>query len=227
MSNNSLCSRRCYTLRASDQGQGIEMSDFSRNTVLMTVVLLAMSCGSNTAEIPYQSTPIANSEYRIGPGDALQIFVWRHDDLSTQVSVRPDGKISTPLAEDLQAAGKTPSGLARELEVVLAEYVKAPSVTVIVNNFVGDISQQIRVVGQAVTPQALQYRQGMTVLDVLIAVGGLSEFAAGNRAKIVRRQGDTQKIIKARLDDLLNRGDIRKNIVMVPGDVLIIPESRF
>ncbi len=127
------------------------------------------------------------ARYLIGPGDSLQIFVWEHEDLSTDVQVRPDGKISTPLVEDLQAAGRTPTQLARDVEQVLSEYVRSPVVTVIMQGFVGEHAQQVRIVGEAVSPQALQYQQGMTLLDVMVQVGGLTEFAAGNRAKIVRK----------------------------------------
>ena len=174
-----------------------------------------------------QADAVLTDEYRIGPGDALQIFVWDHEDLSIGVQVRPDGKISTPLVEDLQAAGQTPTELARNIEVVLLEYVRSPVVTVIMQGFVGEGQQQIRVVGQAVAPKALQYRQGMTVLDVMIEVGGLSEFAAGNRAKIIRKSNGERIEIRVRLDDLLNDGRIEQNVSMVPGDVLIIPESWF
>jgi polysaccharide export outer membrane protein len=167
------------------------------------------------------------SEYVIGPGDGLQIFVWDHADLSTGVQVRPDGKISTPLVEDLQAAGRTPTQLARDIETVLQEYIRTPVVTVIMQGFVGEGAQQIRVVGQAVAPRALQYRQGMTVLDVIIAVGGLSEFAAGNRAKIIRKTAEGEIEIRVRLSDLLNDGDTSQNVRMQPGDVLIIPQSFF
>ena len=167
------------------------------------------------------------SEYSIGPGDSLQIFVWAHADLSTTVQVRPDGKISTPLVEDLQAAGRTSTQLARDIESVLQEYVRTPVVTVIMQGFVGEGGQKIRVVGQAAAPKALQYREGMTVLDVIIEVGGLAEFAAGNRAKIIRRTGGGEIEIKVRLDDLLNDGEIDENIRMRPGDILIIPQSFF
>lgn len=167
------------------------------------------------------------SEYSIGPGDSLQIFVWDHVDLSTTVQVRPDGKISTPLVEDLQAAGRTPTQLARDIEGVLEEYVRTPVVTVIMQGFVGEGGQKIRVVGQAIAPKALQYREGMTVLDVMIEVGGLAEFAAGNRAKIIRRTGRGEIEIKVRLGDLLNDGEINENIRMRPGDILIIPQSFF
>lgn len=199
-------------------------------TVLVTAAALA-SCASGrpsykASEIP-KTAASESSEYSIGPGDSLQIFVWDHEDLSTSVQVRPDGKISTPLVEDLEAAGRTPTQLARDIEVVLQEYVRTPVVTVIMQNFVGEGAQQIRVVGQAVTPMALQFKQGMTVLDVVIAVGGLSEFAAGNKAKVVRKSADGEVEIRVRLSDLLNDGDINQNIKMMPGDVLIIPQSFF
>jgi polysaccharide export outer membrane protein len=167
-----------------------------------------------------------DTTYLVGPGDSLQIFVWDHADLTTTVQVRPDGRISTPLVEDLDAAGKSPTTLAREIEQVLTRYVRTPVVTVIVQEFVGETTQQIRVVGEAVQPRALQYRQGMTVLDVIIEVGGLSEFAAGNRARIVREVGGQSREIRVRLNDLLRDGRIEENIRVLPGDVLIIPQSR-
>ncbi len=168
-----------------------------------------------------------NADYIIGPGDGLQVFVWGHDDLSTTVQVRPDGEISTPLVEDMKAAGRTPTELARAIEIMLAEYVRSPTVTIIVQRFVGEYARQIRVVGQAAQPQALNYRNGMTLLDVMIAVGGLSEFASGNRAKIVRRQDGQELTIRVRINDLLNKGEMDENVRMLPGDVLIIPESIF
>jgi len=196
-----------------------------------TCALLAGGCGSQGPTIDASdidaSAETESTEYEVGPGDSLQIFVWDHPDLSTVVSVRPDGKISTPLVEDLQAAGKTPTVLARDIEEVLKNYVRTPVVTVIMQGFVGESEQQIRVVGQATTPMALQYKQGMTVLDVLIQVGGLSEFAAGNRAKIIRKRGGEEIAIKVRLNDLVNDGDIEQNVRMLPGDVLIIPQSFF
>ena len=143
------------------------------------------------------------------------------------VPVRPDGLISTPLVENMPAAGKTPSELARDMEKKLAEFVRSPSVNVIVTGFVGNYGDQVRVVGQAANPQALPYRSGMTLLDVMIAVGGLGEFAAGNRARLVRRVDGKTTEMRVRLDDLLNDGDISANMQMQPGDVLIIPESRF
>ena len=137
------------------------------------------------------------------------MFVWSHEDLSVVVPVRPDGRISTPLVEDMQASGKTSTQLARDIEGVLQQYVRTPTVSVIVEQFVGAFSESVRVVGQATKPQALPYRDGMTLLDAMIAVGGLAEFAAGNRAKVIRRSGDKQTEIKVRLDDLLNDGDVQ------------------
>ena len=204
---------------------------------LLTTLIVAATCtaivGCGSQPNHYSAkdvsqAPVSNSTgYSIGPGDALQIFVWDHVDLSTDVQVRPDGKISTPLVEDLQAAGRTPTELARDIEAVLREYVRSPVVTVIMRGFVGEGSQQIRVVGQAASPQALQYRQGMTVLDVMIEVGGLAEFASGNKAKIIRQVAGNEIEIRVRLDDLLNDGRIDQNVDMYPGDVLVIPQSFF
>jgi polysaccharide export outer membrane protein len=168
-----------------------------------------------------------SQDYVIGPGDTLEIFVWRNQELSTKVPVRPDGKISTPLAEDVVAVGKTPSQLAREIETILAEYIRAPKVNVIVATALSATSQ-VRVVGQAVSPKALPYREGLTILDVVIDAGGLNEFAAGNRAKLIRKGADgRQETIKVRLADLLEDGDMSQNLPVLPGDVLIIPESKF
>jgi polysaccharide biosynthesis/export protein len=165
--------------------------------------------------------------YLIGPGDNLDIFVWRNPDLTAKVPVRPDGKISIPLVEDVVAVGKTPSTLAREIEEKLKAYVKEPIVTVVVSNFVGPFSQQVRVIGEAAQPRALPYRANLTVLDVMIEVGGLTRFAAGDRAIIVRNFGGKQESIKAHLDDLIKDGDIEDNVKMRPGDILIIPQRYF
>jgi len=204
---------------------------FKAKTYVKTVVLLGSvllaACGSTQPEIKESPAPSASANYQIGPGDQLQIFVWRNPDLSTSVPVRPDGKISTPLVEDMLAVGKSPTQLSRDIETVLAEYVKSPQVNVMVTGFVGTFSEQIRVVGKAAEPRALSYRDKMTLLDVMIEVGGLDEAAAGNRAKIVRRYGGQQREIDVRLNDLLNKGKISANMEMMPGDVLIIPESRF
>ena len=197
------------------------------------VIAAALLSGCSSGIPRYSAGEITEAQetqtagYVIGPGDSLQIFVWDHEDLSTEVQVRPDGKISTPLVEDLQAAGRSPTELARDIELMLSDYVRSPVVTVIMQGFVGDRSQLIRVVGQAMEPKALQYRQGMTVLDVVIEVGGLAEYAAGNRARIVRKTGDGEVEIRVKLDDLINEGRIDQNVEMRPGDVLIIPESFF
>lgn len=168
-----------------------------------------------------------SSEYLIGPGDQLQVFVWRNPEISVTVPVRPEGRISTPLVEDMMAAGKTPTRLARDIEKVLSRYIKSPVVTVIVTDFVGTFGEQIRVVGQAANPQSLSYRSNMTLLDVMIEVGGLTEYAAGNKAKIIRRVGEKELKVAARLQDLLQEGDISANVRMMPGDILIIPEAWF
>lgn len=165
-------------------------------------------------------------QYLIGPGDQVNVFVWGQPELSVAVPVRPDGRITTPLVEDIEASGKTPTQLAREMEGRLAKYIKNPIVTVIATNMVGRYSEQIRVIGQAAKPQALPYRENMTVLDVIIAVGGLTEYAAGNRASIVRSMDGGQKQLPVRLQDLIN-GDITANVSLYPGDILIIPEAWF
>jgi len=201
------------------------------NFVVYGFFLVVSACASGRPTYDASQFPdtvgTLSESYSIGPGDSLQIFVWDHADLSTNVQVRPDGMISTPLVEDLQAAGRTPTQLARDIESVLKEYIRTPIVTVIMQGFIGEGTQQVRVVGQAVSPTAFQYKQGMTVLDVMIAVGGLTEFAAGNKAKVVRKTADGEIEIRVRLNDLLNEGDIDQNIEMKPGDVLIIPQSFF
>ena len=181
----------------------------------------------NEAGASVEITTIDESSYRIGPGDTLRVFVWRNPEISTNVQVRPDGMISTPLVEDMVAVGKTPTQLARDMESVLARFIKSPYVNIIVSGFLGTPGDMIRVVGQAQNPQAIRYREGMTVLDVIIAVGGLGEFAAGNRAKLVRKTNGNPVEYRIRLGDLLNKGDIEQNIEMQPGDVLIIPEAYF
>jgi polysaccharide export outer membrane protein len=165
--------------------------------------------------------------YLIGPGDTLNVFVWGDQELTTEVVVRPDGLITTPLVEDLPASGKTPTELARNLEQKLSKFVKNPKVTVSVRQFVGRYTEQVRVVGQASQPQSIPYREGMTLLDVIIEVGGLTEFASGNNATVVRKAGGKTKQYRVRLDDLIRDGDISANVKMMPGDVLIIPETWF
>jgi polysaccharide export outer membrane protein len=165
--------------------------------------------------------------YQIGAGDSLSIFVWRNPDLTTSVTVRPDGRISIPLIEDLYVEGKTPSDLSREIEAKLADYVQDPLVTVSVVGFVGTFPQQVRIVGEATEPQAIPYRANMTVLDAVILAGGLTEFADGNNTTLIRMGGDTPKEYRVRLDDLLEDGDISANLPLLPGDILIIPETFF
>jgi len=166
-------------------------------------------------------------EYLIGPGDDINIAVWHNPEVSLSVQVRPDGKITTPLVEDMPAAGKTASQLARDIEKTLSKYIQEPIVTVIVTGFVGPYSQQIRVIGQAAEPKALPYRDNMTVLDVVIAVGGITEFAAGNKTRIIRNIDGKQQQFLVRLDDLIKDGDISANVTMRPGDIMVIPESFF
>jgi polysaccharide export outer membrane protein len=189
----------------------------------------ALGCSTaNTQPAPAAPEEIrSSSEYAIGPGDTLQIFVWQNPDISVTVPVRPDGKISTPLVNDIVAVGKSPTQLSLDIETALSQYVRDPEVNVIVTEFVGTFDNQIRVVGQATNPRALSYREQMTLLDVMIEVGGLTEFASGNRAKIVRTTNGVQREIPIKLKDLLNKGEIEENMLMQPGDVLIIPESRF
>jgi polysaccharide export outer membrane protein len=167
-----------------------------------------------------------DNQYVIGPGDTVQVFVWRNPELSVTVPVRPDGKISTPLVEDLVAVGKTSSQLAREIEKALSEYIRTPQVNIIVTNPVSTYSQ-VKVIGEVVTPQSVPYREGLTVLDVVLAVGGLTEFAAGNRAKIVRQEQGKTVEIKVKLESLVRKGKVDENKALKPGDVLIVPESFF
>ena len=166
------------------------------------------------------------ADYVIGPGDTVQIFVWRNPELGSTVPVRPDGKISTPLVEDMVAVGKSPSILARDIEKVLAEYVRSPQVNVIVTQ-PASVFSQVKIIGQVARPQALAYREGMTVLDAVLAVGGLSQFAAGNRARIMRTTDGRQQEIKIKLAALVNDGDMKQNVALKPGDVLVVPETRF
>ncbi len=173
------------------------------------------------------STTDPTQEYVIGPGDQLSIFVYRSPELSAEVPVRPDGRISTPLIPDMIAAGKTSTALGKDLQARLKDYVKDPIVTVMVRGFVGPFDKQIRVIGEATDPQAIPYRDHMTVLDVMIAVKGLTKFAAGNNAQIVRRVGDQRKIFNVRLSDLMKDGDIDQNVDMQPGDTLVIPQTWF
>lgn len=196
------------------------------STALIAALLTA--CASQTTSKPIKTKPRAIvSNYEIGPGDVLDVFVWRNPEISITVPVRPDGKISTPLVEDMVAVGKTPTKLARDIERKLNTFIKNPKVTVITQQFVGTFNKQVRVVGQATNPRALSYRENMTLLDVMIEVGGLTEFAAGNRAKIVRRIGGKELTIPAKIKDLMQNGDVKANLRIQPGDILFIPQSWF
>jgi polysaccharide export outer membrane protein len=168
-------------------------------------------------------------EYVIGPLDELTIFVWRNPELGASVQVRPDGRITTPLITDMPAVGKTPSMLAEDVKLQLSQYIQDPLVSVIVNKFAGTFSQQVRIVGATEKPASIPYRANMTLLDAMIAVGGLSEYAAGNRAKLIRfdKEQGRQREFQLRLGDLLKKGESRANVMLMPGDVIIIPESMF
>jgi polysaccharide export outer membrane protein len=211
--------------------KGIDVGKYKANLIKHTAVAITVACtlalsGCATTKTP-PPTQVTNPDYLIGPGDTVNIMVWRNPEVSMAVPVRPDGKITTPLVEDLPAAGKTSTDLARDIEKALAKFIQQPVVTVIVTNFVGNFSEQIRVVGQAAKPQALPYRRDMSLMDVMIAVGGVTEFAAGNRASLIRVVDGKQQKYNVRLDDLIKDGDISANMPMRPGDVLVIPESFF
>lgn len=204
-------------------------NDRTMRTLILPMVLLLAGAVSAQAQDD-ESAPRARStsgEYLIGPGDTLNVFVFREPDLSTQIPVRPDGQISTPLVEDMMAVGKTPTELARDIESVLAEYIRSPKVTIIVENFVGTFGAQIRILGQVESPGAVPFRDGMTMLDALLEAGGLTEFAAGNRSRLRRTVDGRPQERRVRLDNLLNKGDMRENLDMMPGDVLVVPEAVF
>ena len=194
---------------------------------LAAALILLAGCSSAP---PYPEAPVVAASpdylYKIGPGDSVSVTVWRNPELSMSVTVRPDGKITAPLIEDLPALGKDPTTLARDIEKVLSKYVRDPVVTVIVGGFVGPYPEQIRILGEASKPQSIPYRQGMTMLDLMIAVGGLTDFADGNKASIIRTsEGGRQYSV--RLGDLIKRSDISANVDVKPGDILLIPQSWF
>ena len=218
------------------------------NTRILTILLCWMYAASSLAEaVPAPASgsaqpaalpvgteapavsalsPGEEASYIIGPGDQIQVFVWRNPELSTTVPVRPDGKISTPLVNDLVAVGKTPAELSRDIEKSLAVYIRSPQVSVILLQ-ARSVYSELRVVGEVLKPQAVPYRSGMTVLDVVLAVGGLNPFAAGNRSKIIRKEGGKDMEIRVKLEDLLNNGDMSQNVAVKPGDVLVVPQSRW
>lgn len=204
------------------------MGHWYRFLVAAAVALSALLAGCATPAFPPAPAQAASAAYRyvIGPGDLLNIVVFRNPDLSATVPVRPDGKISAPLVEDMPAIGKDPATLARDIEKALSKFIRDPIVSVVVTTFGGAYSEQIRVVGEATRPQVLPYRQKMTLLDVMITVGGITEFADGNGATILRTS-DGNKQYSVRLRDLLKRGDVSANVEMLPGDVVIIPQGWF
>lgn len=199
--------------------------------VLMSALILSGCLGANKNTLPSAQFVPANEgpgpQYIVGPLDNIKIFVWRNPELTTLVTVRPDGRFSVPLIDDMTATGRTPTQLARDIEKKLAEYIQSPIVTVIISGFNGPFAQQVRVVGSATSPQAIAFRANMTLLDVMIAVGGVTEFASGNRATLARVEGGAQKEYNIRIDDLIKNGDVSANVKINPGDVIIIPESFF
>ena len=197
---------------------------------LMAAILFVLLIGcSSTKQVPQNQRDLEpNIDYVIGPGDEMEIFVWGNQELTIgQIKVRPDGKITTRLVENLDASGKTPSELARDIEDAYGQYVKHPVVSVIIDNFVGLPSQQIRVVGEASKPLIIPYTKHMTLLDLMIQAGGLTEFAAGNKAILIRITDEGRKSFSLRIEDLLEDGDISANLTMHPGDIVMIPESWF
>ena len=192
---------------------------------VLSLFAVTLALGAHAA-VPSAKSTAALPDYIIGPGDQLQVFVWQNPDLSVNVEVRPDGKISTPLNQDMVAVGKTPSELAKDIEKKLSEYVRSPHVNVIVSR-PASVFSQVKVIGQVKAPQAIAYRDGMKVLDAILAVGGLTEYAAGNRARIVRMVDGKETDIPVRLGALVNGGDMSQNLPLRPGDVLVVPESRF
>ena len=203
------------------------------SSAVISLVLSGCAAGSSGPQLPPASFVAMQEgpgeEYVIGPLDELTIFVWRNPELGAKVQVRPDGRITTPLITDMPAVGKTPKMLADDITLQLSQYIQDPLVSVIVNKFAGTFSQQVRVVGATEKPASLPYRANMTLLDAMIAVGGLSEYASGNRAKLIRfdKESGKQKEFAVRLGDLLKKGDSSANVMLMPGDVIIIPESAF
>lgn len=187
--------------------------------------LLAGACTGSFEGAPREASGSAQPQYIVGPGDVLNIFVWRNPELSVSLPVRPDGQISVPLIEDMMASGSTPTELARDLEKELSKFIQDPIVTVIVAEFSSPVEKQVRIVGEVGQPSAIAYSNNMTVMDAVIEVGGLTTFAAGNRTVIVRRVGGEEVTYNVRLDDLMKDGDISANVELRPGDVLIVPES--
>ena len=191
----------------------------------LSVALLFGALALAVADDVAPNTAVA-PDYRIGPGDTLKVSVFQNDELTATLPVRPDGKISTPLVEDMVAVGKTPSQLARDIEASLSQYIKAPKVSVVVTIALS-VYSQVKVIGQVKTPESLPYHEGMTVLDAVLQVGGLTQFAAGNRSRLVREENGKKVDISIKLDNLLNKGDTKQDLPLRPGDILVVPETRF
>jgi polysaccharide export outer membrane protein len=203
------------------------------SNLIFFLTLTTTGCANNLGTLPKATTYISNTtsvdnyKYLIGPGDSVNIFVWRNPDISGSFVVRPDGMVTTSLVEDIEVSGKTPTALARHLEIELGKYINNPRVTVSVGGFRGPLYEQVRVIGEATNPTAINYTETMTLLDLMIAVGGLTDFAAGNNTKLVRMVEGVQKTFEIRIDDLIKNGDIEQNIDILPGDIIIIPEAWF
>jgi polysaccharide export outer membrane protein len=209
----------------------IRFTDTAKVLLVLISSAIFSGCSSNTLPTatvqPSNTTDIDSYKYLIGAGDVLNIFVWRNPEVSGSFIVRPDGMITTSLVEDIKVSGKTPTELARSVEETLSTYLRDPIVTVTVENFVGPFSEQIRVIGEADAPQAINYTQHMTLLDVMIKVGGLTEFADGNDAVLIRIENGKQKQYDLMIDRLLKDGEIEANVDILPGDIIIIPDAWF
>jgi polysaccharide biosynthesis/export protein len=219
---------RKVLIRVGNAGRGQEVHRFFFGALLAAAVLSTTGCGG-APELPPAppASSLPSAEYRIGPGDSLNVFVWRNPELTVTVPVRPDGRVSIPLVEDVVAIGKTPTALAREYEQRLGKYIREPLVTVIVSGFVGPIPDQVRIIGEAAQPRSLPYRADMTVLDAMIAVGGLTRYAAGNDSVLIRTVNGVQTTYAVHLRDLVRDGDISSNVALQAGDILIIPQRLF
>lgn len=205
----------------------MKIKGFIASILMGSAAVMAGCATSGKAPENFQNEDWVGEEYRIGPGDKLSVFVWNHPELSVALPVRPDGKISAPLVGEVPAVGKTPGELAKDIETGLAEYVRAPTVNVMVTEFVGAFSDQVRVIGQAAQPSIVPYRMQMTLLDVLVEVGGLTELAAGNRTRIIRRVDGKEISMSVKAQDLLEKGDMSQNVTLRPGDVVVVPQAIF
>jgi polysaccharide biosynthesis/export protein len=216
----------CFTVRGSDS-VSIYINNLKSRILSISLIVLMLSAVGCSHQIYPEVSQAPDYDYVIGAGDELTIFVWGNQELSTSVTVRPDGKFTTRLVEDIPASGRTSTQLAREIESAYSKYVKSPVVSVIVSGFVGVPSQQVRVVGEAANPLAISFNKHMTLLDLMISVGGLSEFADGNKSVLIRNYDGAQKVYSLRIEDLIKDGDISANTQMMPGDIVIIPEAWF